>query len=480
MISLPGLDRVDEVIGNGLERAVRKHHRRRLDALGHAAVFEPADNDGMWVPGAPEPRDGNAVDVLIDGNDALRALYDALVHVRSHVHIAGWHLAPEFRLHRDDGAPTVVALLQQLAERVEVRVLLWAGPPVPVFQPTRGSVKKVRDSLVSTGTVRCTLDARERTLHCHHEKIVVIDDEVAFVGGIDLTDLSGDRWDERHHPSRGSIGWHDTAARMRGPIVADVAGHFRDRWQEVAAEPLPAPVPQPPAGDVTVQFLRTVPERTYDFAPRGEFRILDAYLRALRSAQRLIYLENQFLWSAEIVAVLMDKIRDPPHPDFRMVLMLPARPSNGADTTRGQLGCLMEADDGAGRLLAVTLVHGPDDDNAPYVHAKVGIVDDRWLTLGSANLNEHSLFNDTEANVMTTDPTLARRTRVRLWAEHLGMTEDAVSGDPVTVVDTHWKDAADRAADTPGDSRPRITRLAAVSRRAERLVGPVRGLLVDG
>ena len=137
--------------------------------------------------------------------------------------------------------------------------------------------------------------------------------------------------------------------------MADAADHFRDRWQEVADERLPAPVRQPEAGSVAVQLLRTVPERTYGFARRGEFSIADAYLHGLASARRFIYLENQFLWSAEIAELLIEKLRNPPAPDFRIVIVLPARPSNGADTTRGQLGRLVAADDGAGRLLAATV-----------------------------------------------------------------------------------------------------------------------------
>jgi phosphatidylserine/phosphatidylglycerophosphate/cardiolipin synthase-like enzyme len=98
-------------------------------------------------------------------------------------------------------------------------------------------------------------------------------------------------------------------------------------------------------------------------------------------------------------------------------MLLPAKPDSGADTTRGQLGCLLEADHGAGRRLAVTIhSHNPSSTEALYVHAKVAIVDDRWLTVGSANLNEHSLFNDTEINIATCDPMLARHTRLALWA----------------------------------------------------------------
>src|ERR1039458_7856381 len=105
---------------------------------------------------------------------------------------------------------------------------------------------------------------------------------------------------------------------------------------------------------------------------------------------------------------------------FRAVVLLPAKPNNGADTTRGQLGVLAGADNGAGRFLATTISARSGQLTGPlYVHAKIGIVDDAWLTVGSANLNEHSFFNDTEMNVVTCDPRLARETRLRLWSEHL-------------------------------------------------------------
>ena len=410
-------------------------------------------------------------------------MYEAMRAAKSHIHIAGWHLTPAFRMRRDDQTPTLTVVLAELAERVEVRVLLWAGPPLPLFHPTRSAMKSVQARLTERSNVQCVLDARERTLHCHHEKIVVVDDEVAFVGGIDLSDLAGDRWDRTVHPPRGATGWHDVATRLRGPVVTDVAQHFRDRWEEVAHVQLAAPVEQGPAGEVTVQLLRTVPEHTYGFAERGEFSILDGYLRALSSAEQLIYLENQFLWSIEIVEVLLDKLRNPPRPDFRMVLVLPARPSSGADTTRGQLGRLLDADDNRGRLLPATVTaHGDGRADGLYVHAKVGIIDDRWLTIGSANLNEHSLLNDTEVNILTLDPQLARHTRLRLWAEHLERDVSEVDGEPATVVDTLWKPIAQEQLDrTRSDLPPdrRVSRLAAVSRRTERLIGPIRGLLVD-
>jgi phosphatidylserine/phosphatidylglycerophosphate/cardiolipin synthase-like enzyme len=289
------------------------------------------------------------------------------------------------------------------------------------------------------------------------------------VGGIDLTSYAGQRLDHSEHPARGSIGWHDATTRVRGPAVADVAEHFRLRWREVTGEVLPAPVPPGPAGEVEVQLVRTVPENVYDALPHGEFSILESYLRWLRAAQWFVYLENQFLWSPEIVTVLADKLRRPPQDRFRLVVLLPAKPNNGNDDTRGQLGLLADADDGAGRLVARTLYQ--QGAAAPvYVHAKIGVIDDRWLTVGSANLNEHSLFNDTEVNVVTHDAQLARGVRLRLWSEHLGMPEGEIAGDPADVVDELWR--------RPPSAR--LQQLPHVSRRSGALLGPLNGLLVDG
>src|SRR5207302_1053176 len=134
--------------------------------------------------------------------------------------------------------------------------------------------------------------------------------------------------------------------------VADVAEHFRFRWHEVVGGELPAASMPAEAGEHQLQLVQTIPEKVYPARPHGEFRILESYVRALRSARRFVYLESQFLWSPELVELLAAKLRRPPEDDFRLVVLLPARPKSGADDTRGQLGVLAEADDGAGRLLA--------------------------------------------------------------------------------------------------------------------------------
>ena len=375
-------------------------------------------------------------------------------------------------------------LLADLAERLEVKVLVWAGAPLPLFRPSRHDVRKMREALIRHTKIECALDAKERPLHCHHEKTIVIDDRVAFVGGIDLTSESGDRYDTNTHPPRASVGWHDACARIEGPAVGDVAEHFRMRWAEVTGETLAQLLPAPSAGAVEVQVVRTVPEKIYDAKPHGDFTILESYMRALQAAERFIYIENQFLWSPEIEALLHDKITNPPHPDFRLLLLLPSKPNSGADDTRGVLGHLIEADADAGRLLACTLYARSGMLADPvYIHAKIAIIDDTWLTLGSANLNEHSLFNDTEMNIVSHDPELARGTRLRLWSEHLERPLDQIPANPAQAIDELWKPISKDQLERREAGQPlthRLVRLPNVSRRSGRALGPLTGILVDG
>jgi phosphatidylserine/phosphatidylglycerophosphate/cardiolipin synthase-like enzyme len=477
---------VDRSLGGAIAAGVSAHHRRRLRRIGRGDVLNsPA---GGWAGGDPPPREDCRLEVLIDGEEALPRIADEIAGARSHVYLAGWQFSAAFVMRRDHPPVVLRNLLAEVAERTDVRVLAWAGAPLPLFRPSRRGVRAARRQLCSNTKIHCALDDKERPLHCHHEKTVVIDDRVAFVGGIDLTHANGDRFDTHGHVARADVGWHDVSTRIEGAAVLDVAASFRMRWREITGESL-GPAATPPdasraAGHQTVQIVRTIPEKVYAAEPQGDFRILESYLRGLRSATSLIYLENQFLWSPEIASVLRDKLERPPSDAFRIVLVLPAKPNSGGDDTRGMLAELIDADDGAGRLLACTLYARHRLLSEPvYVHAKVGIVDDRWLSIGSANLNEHSLFNDTEMNVICQDPDLVRSARLRLWAEHLELDETAVSGDPTAVVDRCWKPIAQEQLDRRESGKPithRLVRLPHLSKRSERFLGPLQGLLVDG
>ena len=187
--------------------------------------------------------------------------------------VTGCFFSPELELTRGDEPTIVRNLLAELAERIDVRVLIWSGAPVPIFSPSRREVREMVERFNRRNRIRCEFDSCVRFMHCHHEKTIVIDDRVAFVGGIDLTLDGGDPYDSQEHPSRGVIGWHDVAMRIEGPAVADVAEHFRLRWHAAAKEDLPAPPVPEAAGKVDLQIVRTIPEKR---------------VRALAPARRLL------------------------------------------------------------------------------------------------------------------------------------------------------------------------------------------------
>lgn len=475
--------KLGHAFGERLDRAVRSRHRQRLRHVGWERALDVSQLGYARNRGAFPARAGNRLDVLVDGSEALPAIAAELARAESFVHLAGWFFSPELDLSRNDEPMIVRNLLAELAERVDVRLLSWKGAPLPLFKPSQRDVREMLESMARHTKIDARADGRTGFTHSHHEKTIIIDGRVAFVGGIDLTLDGGDPWDTPTHVARGGIGWHDAAVRIEGPAVADVAQHFRLRWHGAARELLPRPAVPGEAGDVEAQIVRTLPAGAYRAVRRGDYSILEAYTAALRSAERFVYLENQFLWSPEVVSILAEKLRNPPSDDFRVLVVLPARANDGADISRGQVAALIHAADESTRFLACTIYARSGNLRDPvYIHSKIGIVDDRWLAIGSANLNAHSLFNDTEMNVVTLDPEVARATRLRLWSEHLELPLEDVQGDPVELIDEHWERIASEQLELleAGEALThRLVKLPGVSRRRRRLIGGLQTRLYD-
>ena len=221
--------------------------------------------------------------------------------------------------------------------------------------------------------------------------------------------------------------------------------------------------------------------------PAGDFSILESYVRALRSARAAdLPREPVPVGAGDRRDPRATSSRNPPHPDFRLVIVLPgqaeqrhgrhSRPARRARSTPTPATRPPARGDRSARSPTGATIRSTCTPRS-------AIVDDRWLTVGSANLNAHSLLNDTEINVVTDDPELARDTRVRLWAEHLELDAGTVAGaDPCALVDEHWRPIADgaaRAAQAPASRRPTgCSRCPGVSRRvapaARAAAGPHR------
>lgn len=411
----------------------------------------PPWDDDRWFRGGFPPRRHNKLTPLIHGEEYFSDLYTELLSARERVTIAGWSLTPLMPLIRNgkESQSILAEVLEEVSRRAQVYVLLWSGAPA-LFEPNERLTAQIRKTLLSIAPhVHCELDHRAHFSHDHHQKAVTIDGRLAYVGGIDISTFQGDRWDTDEHRLRLGPGWHDAQVRLQGEVVRDVEENFCQRWNAVTGErlePLPA-TPHDPSWNTPAQIVRTVPAGFYPFAPKGEYGIYHAIITAIREAKRFIYLENQYIWSPEIVEALCDAMNRPHSGPFRIVLVLPAKAYTGKYDNDQHVRLLREKDNGRGMFHAYSLyAAGPAMSTTGYrylpiyVHGKISIVDDEWFSIGSANLNGRGLATDTEMNVQSIAPDVARDVRVRLWAEHLSMpVEEVAQGDPIELIDNGWQ-----------------------------------------
>lgn len=446
----------------------QRRHRRlrtgvRRSALRYGTHFTALDDDPRWYAGGMPPRLHNRVTPLIDGKRYLTALLEELQGAEHYVFVISWCLTPDLPLHRQDRPALLESRLKLVlaatARRVPVRVLLWSGAPF-LFKPDSKMVEAVQCELSGYSGVdlECRLDRTAHFSHTHHQKAVVIDGRVAFVGGMDLTTFAGDRWDTSDHPLRAGPNWHDVQVRIEGEAAADVDQNFRQRWQDATGEKCAAQRAPTfdPEWNTPVQIVRTIPKRTYKFAPHGEFGIHHACIKAIQQAKRFVYIENQYLWSSEIVDAMIEAMNRERKEQFRIVVVLPANAIDGKWDNDRQVKTLRAADNGRGIFSAYCpYSSGPTGGEHAfnyrpiYVHAKVMVVDDEWVTIGSANLNERGLITDSEIVAAIREPDIARAVRVDLWSEHLSMSRAEVAGaNPIALIDNEWPRRADQNAGT--------------------------------
>jgi phospholipase D1/2 len=388
---------------------------------------------------------------LVDGEAYFGALRRALRHARHSVLVAAWEIDDHMSLDpraREESSRLGDVLRSHLEERPSLHVHVLAWDFAMIYAVERGLQPLFRLRFASQPRLHLELDGRHPVGASHHQKLVVIDDRVAFVGGLDLTEH---RWDRPDHapdePGRRDDDgeaygpFHDVQVAVQGDAAAAVGDLFRERWTRATGDRLkPPPMggepawPEgldPDAEDLVVGLARTRPQ----YGGQDEVREVERlYLDAIAGAHRSIYMENQYLTSAGIVEALAERLREEEGPEI--VLVLPRRcPGWLEERTVGllrrrRLQELREAD-GHGRL-RVVYPHVPGVEDGVFVHAKLMVVDDRFATVGSANLSNRSMGLDTELNLAVAsdgEDGLARTIpslRSRLLAEHLGSTPDAV------------------------------------------------------
>lgn len=431
---------------------------------------------------------GNTVRALVHGRDYFAELYERICSLGpgDRFYFADWEGDPEQQLTDDPRATLNNTLVDAVRRGVDVRGLLWRSH----WHRLGYSAHRHRQLGEEIGEAggQCLRDMRVRTRGAHHQKFVVIrhaDDpsrDVAYVGGIDL--CNGRRDDAKHQGDRQAVdmaraygptpAWHDVQVAIQGPAVHDVETTFRERWEDstpltlnpgrllasfvhredLSPEPLGEQAPPPPArpdGHEVVQIIRTFPviyPKSYDFAPEGERSVMLGNTKAIAQADRLVYVEDQYLWSEEVGEHFAGALRA--KPDLRLVIVLPIVPDReGAAVEVPQLYGRSLAmrkilDAGGDRVAVFGLTN--DSGMPVYVHSKTCIIDHRWASVGSDNLNRRSWTSDSEIACAVVDdrgdsddpapedsfPRVLLRTLV---AEHLGCEPDEVPEDPHELFD---------------------------------------------
>jgi phosphatidylserine/phosphatidylglycerophosphate/cardiolipin synthase-like enzyme len=469
-----------------------------------------------FLPGAERPwTSGNLVVPHVHGAAYFARLLEVLQATREgdRIFFTDWRGDSDERL--TDGGPTIGEALSAAAGRgVEVRALLWRSHS----DRTRLNAQENQHlgALVNRDGGEALLDERVRRGGCHHQKLVVVrrrghhEDDVAFVGGIDLghgrrddADHGGDPQapplDRRYGPTPP---WHDAMLEIRGPAVAHVLDTFSERWEDptpvdhrnpyralvhkrarMPRHPAPLPErwdPPPEAGPHQVQILRTYPAKrpAFPFAPDGERSIARGYARAFARARRLVYVEDQYFWSGVVADTLAAALRR--EPALHVIAVVPRYPEedslvSGTAMRFGQRLAWDRLREAGGDRFAMY-----DLQNAAgtpvYVHAKVCVVDDQWMTCGSDNLNLRSWTHDSELTCAVVDPEgrLPRDLRVSLWAEHLGLSRGDGRLADLTAASALWTERAGAEGSRVREHRPGPT-----SRLRRLWAGPAYRVFLD-
>jgi phospholipase D1/2 len=408
---------------------------------------------------------GSRAAILIDSRDYYRAFYETARRAQRSILLLGWQFDSDVHLVRGEDVPPGVApdsvrllpFLEALCvERPELEIRLLAWDHSVVFAMEREILQKLWFNLMTGSRFHFELDSTVPEYGAHHQKVAVIDGQIAFLGS---SDICQDRWDTSEHtcdaPLRVGRGgkackpYHEVQAALEGDAARSLLDMFIERWADAKGEtldaaslmgPASAPLPLPEATfempHAEVGIYRELPHRLGRPPVR---EVKDLLVSAIASAERFIYIETQYLTSQAIADALVERMRDPARSKLDIVVMLPHKPEALKEelaiggTQSKVLAELTSVAKETGHAMGVfnVAVRRQHEDVFVYIHSKLMIVDDLVLTIGSANLNNRSMSLDSEVNVAWSareqGDEVARAIaglRARLLTEHIGRSVD--------------------------------------------------------
>lgn len=385
---------------------------------------------------------------LIDAKRYFEVLDRVLPQARRRILIVGWDFDSTMRL--TPGGPAISDRLLKLVDanpQLEVHILIWRSSLV--YAANHDIPLPIGSNWFDHPRIHYKLDAEHPIGGSHHQKIVVLDDKLAFVGGIDLTQ---GRWDdcghdadcaERINPKGEAYDpVHDVQILVDGDAAAAVAELAHERWADGTGEtlkPLPAGLSRlwpmgvtPDLRDHEIAIARTRAE----YKGRTAYREIERLnLDALERAERQIYIEAQYFAEPSVAEILSEHLKNPSGPEVMAVVNYNSH-GKLEQYVMGQnrdrlFGHLRQADD-HGRLSLLFSRSKCDPDCDVKIHSKVIVIDDRFLRIGSSNLNQRSLGVDSECDLAIEAQTLAARQSIRrflrdLLADHLRVSPARVA-----------------------------------------------------
>src|SRR5579884_2220499 len=422
------------------------------------------------------------IDVLIDAAPYYRALYHCITQARERLVFLGWQFDSRVSLLRGEEAERArypvqfLPLLEKVAEeRPGLQIYILAWDHSIIFAPEREWWQYYRFQWSTSDQIRFVFDSLHPAGGSHHQKIVLVDNAVGFCGGLDIC---GDRWDTPQHRRQNPLRknedgtayslFHDVQIAIQGEAVSVLEEIFLDRWAAATGERLsPLKSASPRRWDLPhtlrlsggpVSISRTVPVGACgQTAPIHEIARL--YDDAIASAERLILIENQYFTSRRVFEALHKRISDTRRPGIELIMILPQAAQNwkeelaiGFEQRRMIQRLEAAAKANHCRLGIYTPIKTGKASLPPtpiYVHSKVLMIDDRILSIGSANTSNRSLGLDTECNINIEAEGEARRWEIArlcytLSGEHLEQPAEAVEslvrerGGWVAAIDAAW------------------------------------------
>jgi phospholipase D1/2 len=397
--------------------------------------------------------------LLIDGCDYYRAFHNVSRTAQRYILICGWQFDSDVCLVRGSDTPEgkkdvgLLSFLNGLCEKnKDLRIYILAWNFNAIYGIDREWFQKWYFNWTTNDRLKFCFDA----CHClgasHHQKFAVVDGAVAFLGGLDLC---SSRWDDRDHcddnPNRINTDqnpygpFHDIQSYHTGAVAGKLAELFRERWRLVCCEELELPQTSAKtqldfAGRLPIASRRVAISRTQAKTDDGKQEsiqeIRQLFIDAIDSAQNLIYIENQYFSSNAIFGALSRRMKDKARCRLQIVLVL-AKDANAfiekvsiGIAQAKVIGRLKELAAETGHRLGVYYSACSKDDGQEvptYIHSKLFLVDDRFLSVGSANMNNRSMGLDTEINVTWEGSPNQNRLvqsirdiRANLLAEHIG------------------------------------------------------------